>query len=205
MLKGKRAAFVAAYLGEARGNGALAARMAGYRSPTVEASRLLTFAEVAEAVAAGRAEIAARLSAEALMSRDEWLREVKRLAFGDIRRVVKWQANVTGMAEDEDGNERLAVSNQVQIVDSDELSDDAAASVAEIRQSDKGGLSIKLHDKLKALELYAKAEGFVAADGPNVSVNVGVLVDRPPRETREEWIARKDRERELRLAGPPGK
>lgn len=179
---------------------------AGYKPSRAHASRLATNGSIVARVAELQAQVAAIVVQETGITRARWIEELARIAFSDVRKVVTWRANVTGMHEDEDtGEVRLAVTNQVQIIDADQLSEETAAAIAEVAQTDKGGLRIKLHDKIKALDLIGKAEGFVAADGPNVSVNVGVLVDRPPRETREEWIARKDRERELSLAGPPGK
>jgi len=43
------------------------------------------------------------------------------------------------------------ITNQVELVDSDQIDDDTAAAIAEISQTDKGGLKVKLHDKRAAL------------------------------------------------------
>ncbi len=50
MLPERRRWFVERYMGEARGNATKAARLAGYKSPAVEGSRLLRNAEVREAI-----------------------------------------------------------------------------------------------------------------------------------------------------------
>lgn len=92
----KRERFILAYLGEARGNGAEAARMAGYSEANArfEAARLLTNANV-------RARIDEVLNAEA-MSAAEVLHEVTRVAQAPITAFMQ----VIRPAEtDDDGNE----------------------------------------------------------------------------------------------------
>ena len=193
----KQALFVLKYLGEAQLNATRAAVLAGYspKTATAQGSRLLTNVEVQAAVAAAQA----RAVQETGITRERWLQEVGRIGFADIRKAVTWRSNVVAMVEDEEGVPRLAVTNEVALVDSGELDDDTAAALSEISQTTQGGLKIKLHDKIKALDLYGKAQGFVAGDGPNVNVTVGVFVDAPPPETRDEWLARKERERQERL------
>ncbi len=51
-LSPKRRAFVKAYKGEARGNATLAAKLAGYKQPTVQGCRLLTNVNVRDAIGA---------------------------------------------------------------------------------------------------------------------------------------------------------
>jgi hypothetical protein len=50
----RQSAFLAAYLGEARGNAKLAATVAGYSWPAKQGPRLTTFPEIAEAIRVGR-------------------------------------------------------------------------------------------------------------------------------------------------------
>lgn len=73
----KRRAFVEAYCGEAAGNGAEAARIAGYKSPRTQASRLLTFDNVARAIAE-HAQKATRAAIATAEERQEWLSDVVR-------------------------------------------------------------------------------------------------------------------------------
>lgn len=143
----KRQAFVREYLVDL--NGTQAAIRAGYsvRTAKEQAARLLTNVIVASALEIAIAERAARTEITA----DRVLQELSKIGFADIRKAVSWQANVIGMIEDEDGGERLAVTNQVQFVDSDKLDDETAAAVAEVAQDSKGGLKIKFHDKQAAL------------------------------------------------------
>lgn len=88
------------------------------------------------------------------------LQELGKIGFADIRRAVQWysQANVAQVDDDadtealiEEGEIRFAVANQVELVSSDKIDDDTAAAIAEVKMTDKGGLSIKLHDKRAAL------------------------------------------------------
>lgn len=146
-LTAKQQRFVDAYLLEPHGT--KAAIGAGYseKSAAVEASRLLRNAKVAAAIEAGQrpAPGAARPLDQRVLA------ELEKIAFADIRQVVSWQANVIGIVEEEDGGERLAVTNQVQLRSSHELEAAVAAGIAEISQSSTGALKIKMHPKLPAL------------------------------------------------------
>lgn len=73
----KRQRFVDAYTGEAMGNGAEAARIAGYAHPVKQASRLLTFVDVAAAIAERRAQTT-RQAISTAAERQEWLSRVHR-------------------------------------------------------------------------------------------------------------------------------
>jgi phage terminase small subunit len=83
-LPAKRRAFVVAYVGEAARNATEAARIAGYGSPTSQASRLLTFANVSRAIAAfERASRKATVMSKA--EREEWL---TRVIAGEIEETI---------------------------------------------------------------------------------------------------------------------
>jgi phage terminase small subunit len=146
-LSDKQARFVSEYLIDL--NATQAAIRAGYSPATAysQGQRLLKHVEVEAAVSAAQAERSERTKITA----DKVLSELAKIGFSDIRKAVQWQANVTGMVEDEDGTERLAVTNQVQLVSSSEIDDDTAASISEISQSAQGALKVKLHDKRAAL------------------------------------------------------
>jgi phage terminase small subunit len=81
--------------------------------------------------------------------RERVLEELVRLALSDIRTVVKWKTEA-----DESGQERQVVS----LTDSDAITDDAAAAIAEVRQT-RNGLVVKLRDKLPALQALARHLG----------------------------------------------
>jgi phage terminase small subunit len=146
-LTAKQQTFVEEYLVDL--NATQAAIRAGYSAKTAEQQgpRLLGNVEVQAAV---QAAMAAR-SERTEITQDMVLRELAKIGFADIRRAVIWRANVTGMVQEDDGTERLAVTNEVQLVDSDKLDDQTAGAVAEVSQTAQGGLKIKLHDKQAAL------------------------------------------------------
>lgn len=131
-----------------------AALVAGY-SGTMAASKAYQWVSggkvkphVYEAVIQAQAERAKRTGVTA----DKVITELAKLGFSDIRKAVRWQPNVTGMHEDQDtGETRLAITNEVALIGSDAIDDDTAAAIAEISQTDKGGLKLKLHDKRAAL------------------------------------------------------
>jgi phage terminase small subunit len=90
------------------------------------------------------------------------MRELAKVAFGDARRVMSWGPG------------------GVNLIESSELTDDAAAIVSEVAQTitkDGGTIKVKAHDKLKALELIGRSMGMfrergdgVGSDGGNIEV-----------------------------------
>jgi hypothetical protein len=109
--------------------------------------------------------------------------ELANLAFSDIRNVMKWG------------------SGGVELLDSAGLTQDTAASVASIRQSATGAMSVTMHDKIGALK--ALLDRFPPAQSdvlltPNVN---GPFIDAPPRETYEQWEERVRNRRDRESAG----
>ena len=77
------------------------------------------------------------------------VKELARIAFGNKRAVMKWGPG------------------GVTLLDSDGLTDDEAALVAEVQQTETpagGSVKIKTHDKVKALELLGRYVGLFDAD-----------------------------------------
>lgn len=150
-------------------NATQAAIRAGYSAKTAGqiGERLLKNVEIAAAIQNGIEARAQRTQ----ITQDRVLSELAKLGFSDIRRAVTWRANVTGMHEEEDGTQRLAVTNEVCLIDSDQIDDDTAASIAEISQSDRGGLKVKFHDKRGALVDIGRHLGMfkdkIEHSGPN--------------------------------------
>ncbi|CDP52345.1 Phage terminase small subunit [Devosia sp. DBB001] len=147
-LTAKQARFVEEYLVDL--NATQAAIRAGYSKSTAAQSGYenLRKPEIAAAISDAQQIRSKRTE----ITQDKVLRELAKIGFADIRKAIRWQANVTEMEVDEDtGETKLAVSNQVQIIDSDVIDDDTAAAISEISQTDKGGLKIKMHDKKGAL------------------------------------------------------
>lgn len=147
-LTDKQKRFVEEYLIDL--NATQAAIRAGYsaNSAMEQGWQLLQKTSVSQAISEAQAARSARTEIEA----DRVLRELAKIGFSDIRNVIRWRANVTQLVQDEDtGEERLAVTNEVQLMDSADISSDAAACISEISQTDKGALKVKLYDKRAAL------------------------------------------------------
>lgn len=127
-------------------NATQAAIRAGYSPKTAQeqSSRLLSNVMVRAFVDERAEKIAARIevTAERIMA------EYARIAFADIRRVVKWGADMQAI-HDADGN-IIGYTSGVGVINSDEIDEDAAASISEIAET-REGVRIKLHSKVDAL------------------------------------------------------
>ena len=129
----KQQRFVEEYLVDL--NATQAAIRAGYSARTAEpaGSRLLRNVKVAAAISEGQQARQQRTQTVA----DQVVRELARVAFSDMRCFAKW--GPTG----------------VTLLSSDQLSDDAAACVAEVSQTISvggGSIRFKLHSKPQALQ-----------------------------------------------------
>lgn len=149
----KQETFVLEYLKDL--NGTQAAIRAGYSARTAneQSSRLLANANVSEAVSRARAERAGRLG----LTADRVLEEIAAIAFARMPEYVEWGRD-----------------DQMQLKPSDELTDKQAAAVSQVVESEKFIKSldhgdqllsrertIKLHDKLSALEKLCKHLGLM--------------------------------------------
>jgi phage terminase small subunit len=172
-LSAKQQRFVEEYLVDL--NATKAAERAGYsaKSAQVTGSRLLSNAMVQAAIQERQQKRAVKLD----ITVDRIELELARIAFSDMRRVAQWGPTKAAqqsereaeaesqarMGDDEGGNARPVPPNGVMLLPSDELSDDDAAAVAQVTEAalPGGGLKygIKLHDKMKALELLGKRHG----------------------------------------------
>jgi len=159
----KQERFVAEYLIDL--NATAAYKRAGFtakgNAAEVNAARLLRNAQVAAAIAKAQEKRSERTE----ITQDMVLRELAKIGFSDIRKAIKWNSNVAVAAPTMDPDAfdvdemmqsgipdiKPMITNQVELVDSDQIDDDTAAAIAEISQTDKGGLKVKLHDKRAAL------------------------------------------------------
>jgi phage terminase small subunit len=147
----KQARFIQEYLIDL--NATQAALRAGYSPDTAFqiGAENLKKPKIADALEAAMAERAARTGINA----DRVLRELAKIGFSDLRRAVKWHGNVVNSADYPEGGDTLVVktiiNNRVELIDSDLLDDDTAASISSISQNQAGGVTIKLHDKRAAL------------------------------------------------------
>jgi phage terminase small subunit len=80
------------------------------------------------------------------ITQDMVLRELAKIGFADIRKAVKWSPTMAEIVVEDS----VVQTNGVLLVDSDQLDDDTAAAIAEIKQT-QHGIAIKFHDKKGAL------------------------------------------------------
>lgn len=164
-LTDKQAKFVDEYLIDL--NGTQAAIRAGYSENTASeiAYENLKKPQIIEALNSRREAI--EKSTE--ITQERILKEYARIGFGDIRNAVKWRSNVLTAALDPDTGEPSGIHvTDVEFFDSEELDDDVAAAISEVKKDARGGLSIKLYDKKAALDSMAKHLGmFDGKSGPD--------------------------------------
>lgn len=182
-LTSKQQRFVEEYLVDL--NATQAATRAGYSAKTAkqQGARLLTNVYVSAALC----EAQTKRSQRTEITQDMVLRELAKIGFSDIRKAIRWASNVAIAAPDErtldqimedgPGAIRHAVAHQVELIDSDAIDDDTAAAIAEIAQTDRGGLKVKLHDKRAALVDLGRHLGMFKDGAATVNVNITPSLD----------------------------
>ncbi|CAM3896454.1 PBSX phage terminase small subunit [Pseudomonas reidholzensis] len=146
-LTAKQQRFVDEYLIDL--NATQAAIRAGYSPKTADqqASRLLTNVKVRQYLTKRQGERSERTA----ITQDMVLRELAKIGFSDIRKVVRWGETQVRVFEGDDGEgEMLVPYHGLALVDSTHIDDDTAGAIAEVSQG-KEGLKVKLHDKKGAL------------------------------------------------------
>ena len=119
-------------------NATQAAIRAGYTSKyaNTNANKLLQNTTLAEYIQGLMDERSRRT----LVTQDKVVNELANIAFADISSFLKVK------------------NNQVEVFDTDSIQHEMLAAIAEVKESNYG-ISIKLHDKLKALELLGRHLG----------------------------------------------
>ena len=132
-LSAKRQRFVDEYCVDF--NGTQAAIRAGYsiRTANEQAARLLATVSVKRALEEKRAEIAE----SSKLKVSDVIDELRNIAFSDITQVISFSAA------------------KAKVKSSRKLSEDAKKTIASVSQT-QNGLTIKMHDKVKALELLGR-------------------------------------------------
>ena len=146
-LTAKQQRFVDEYLIDL--NATRAAIRAGYshRTADQQASRLLTNVKVRQYLAQRQGERSDRTA----ITQDMVLRELAKIGFSDIRKVVRWGETMVRMVDgEEECAEDMVPYHGLALIDSTEIDDDTAGAIAEVSQG-KEGLKVKLHDKKGAL------------------------------------------------------
>lgn len=154
-LNARQTLFVSEYLVDL--NASEAAIRAGYSRRTAgqHGRRLLQNATVLAAIQRAQAARVARVQVRA----DDVLRELARLAFGDLRNVFDESGNLKRMNELDDTT--AAVLSSVEVVT-------RSAGDGEVEYVHK----VRCWDKPRALEMLAKHLGLLS-DGPKVAVIIG--------------------------------
>lgn len=142
-LNDKQRRFVDEYLIDL--NATQAAIRAGYSEKTAgsQGFDLLKKPEIADAIHSAMQERAERTE----ITQDRVLKELAKIGFSDIRRVIAWGESVACRDPD---TEEMTISNGVSLVNSGEVDDDTAAAISEISQTAQG-IKLKLYDKRAAL------------------------------------------------------
>jgi phage terminase small subunit len=104
-------------------------------------------------------------SARTEITQDMVLRELAKIGFSDIRKVVRWGETQVRMVDGEDDAPGDMVPyHGLALIDSTEVDDSTAAAIAEVSQG-RDGLKVKLHDKKGALVDIGRHLGMFAAPG----------------------------------------
>lgn len=121
--------------------------LAGFKPHRGNAARL----SANESVQARVSTILAAGAERAEVTVEQVIRELAKIGFADIRKVVRWNSNVLATTVDDDGKHHNYYTSTVELIDAEDIDDETAGAIAEISQTDKGGLKVKLHDKRAAL------------------------------------------------------
>ena len=160
-LTAKQQRFVDEYLIDL--NATQAAIRVGYSKKTADqqASRLLTNVKVREYLAQRQADRANRTE----ITQDKVLKELAKIGFSDIRKIVRWGETQVRMVDGEDdGPEDMVPYHGLALIDSTEIDDNTAGAIAEVSQG-RDGLKVKLHDKKGALVDIGRHLGMFSPPG----------------------------------------
>lgn len=146
-LTDKQRRFVDEYLVDL--NATQAAIRAGYSQKTAGqiGEQNLKKLEIAQAIQEAQAARSKRTN----ITQDMVLRELAKIGFSDIRKIVRWgktELRVTDAGDDE--GEATEAYHGLALVSADDIDDDTAAAISEISEG-REGLKVKLHDKKGAL------------------------------------------------------
>lgn len=146
----KQQRFVEEYLVDL--NATQAAIRAGYSADTAHSigHENLSKPEISAGIREGMAVRSMRTN----ITQDQVLRELARIGFVDIRKVVTWTNGASGFNEDEaeeTGEVRISTANFVMLTPSDQIDAETAAAISEVSQTKDGALKVKMHDKRAAL------------------------------------------------------
>lgn len=160
-LTAKQRRFVDEYLIDL--NATQAAIRAGYSKSTSRqmGAENLSKPVIQEAIASGKDARAGRVE----ISQDMVLRELAKIGFSDIRKVVRWGETMVRMVDGDEGDaDDMVPYHGLALIDSAEIDDDIAGAIAEVSQT-REGLKVKLHDKKGALVEMGRHLGLFTPKG----------------------------------------
>lgn len=160
-LTAKQQRFVDEYLIDL--NATQAAIRAGYSEKTARSisNENMTKPDIQAAIEKGMQARSGRVE----ITQDMVLRELAKIGFSDIRKVVRWGETQVRMVDgDDDGPEDMVPYHGLALIDSTEIDDNTAGAIAEVSQG-KEGLKVKLHDKKGALVDIGRHLGMFTAPG----------------------------------------
>lgn len=158
-LTAKQQRFVDEYLIDL--NATQAAIRAGYSEKTARSisNENMTKPDIQAAIEKGMQARSGRVE----ITQDMVLRELAKIGFSDIRKVVRWGETQVRMVDGEDdGPEDMVPYHGLALIDSTEIDDNTAGAIAEVSQG-KEGLKVKLHDKKGALVDIGRHLGMFSA------------------------------------------
>lgn len=162
-LTAKQQRFVDEYLVDL--NATQAAIRAGYSPSTarVIGAENLTKPDIDAAIAKRMQERSGRVE----ITQDMVLRELAKIGFSDIRKVLRWGNTEVRLVSDEaeePSDDDMIPYHGLALVDSSEIDDNTAGAIAEVSQG-RDGLKVKLHDKKGALVDIGRHLGMFNAPG----------------------------------------
>lgn len=146
-----------------------AAIAAGYSAKTATQSgyKLLRRPDVQQYLSERRATLAASTG----VTLERVVAELSRVAFADLRDVIDWGARAVKVSD------ALTIDMAfAEPKDSDTLSPDVAAAVAEVSQG-KAGFKVKLHNKTNALDMLMKHLGGYERDNSQKGDAIARLIE----------------------------
>jgi phage terminase small subunit len=160
-LTAKQQRFVDEYLIDL--NATQAAIRAGYSQKTARSisNENLTKPDIQAAIEKGMQARSGRVE----ITQDMVLRELAKIGFSDIRKVVRWGETMVRMVDGEEGEaEDMVPYHGLALIDSAEIDDSTAGAIAEVSQG-RDGLKVKMYDKRGALVDLGRHLGMFAAPG----------------------------------------
>jgi phage terminase small subunit len=172
-LKDKQLAFCREYIVDL--NQTQAAIRAGYSEKTAgaTASRLLKNVKVQEEINHLKAERAERTGITA----DQVVRQLEKIAFMDIKRVMNWETKYinTEIGRDYQTGQKVITKIPVTQIALKDMSEVDGRLIQSVKMG-KHGIAVELPDRMKALEMLAKHTG-VYDDRPTTTVNIDSFID----------------------------